>query len=50
MVSDVVAGALFLRRILITLLGLTVFTGVLAGVTTVQAMNVNLSTCVLGFE
>ena len=50
MVSNVVGDTLFLRRVLITFVGLTVFTGVLACVTVVQAMDVNLSTCVFGCD
>jgi hypothetical protein len=34
------ADAKFLRRVLLTLVGLTMVTGVLAGVTAVHAMNV----------
>ena len=37
--SIVVADVKFLRGILVALVGLTVLTGVLAGVTTLQAMN-----------
>ena len=37
--SNAVADVKFLRRILIALVGLTVLTGVLAAVATVQAMN-----------
>ena len=37
--SNVDADVKFLRRILFALVGLTVLTGVLAGVATVQAMN-----------
>ncbi len=50
MVSNGVADAVFLRRVLIALVSLTVLTGVLAGVTTVQAMNANPSTCVFGCQ
>ena len=37
--SNIVADVKFLRRILFALVGLTILTGVLAGVATVQAMN-----------
>ena len=50
MVSNVGADAVFLRRVLIALVGLTVLTGVLAGVTAVQAMNANPSTCVFNWQ
>ena len=35
------ANAMFLRRILFALVGLTMLTGILAAITTVQAMNAN---------
>ena len=50
MVSDNVADARFLRRVLFALVGLTLLSGILAGVTTVQAMNANPSTCVFGCQ
>ena len=37
--SYVVADVKFLRRVFFALVGLTVLTGILAGVTTLQAMN-----------
>ena len=37
--SNVVADVKFLRGVLFALVGLTVLTGILAGVTTLQAMN-----------
>ena len=37
--SNIVADVKFLRRILFALVGLTILTGVLAGVATVQSMN-----------
>ena len=40
------SDAKFLRRVLFVLVGLTIITGVLAGVTTVQAMNTNPLSCV----
>lgn len=43
--SNVVADVKFLRGVLFALVGLTVLTGILAGVTTVQALNDNPSTC-----
>jgi len=45
MSSTVVADAKFLRRVFFGLVGLTVMAGVLAGFTTVQAMNANPATC-----
>ena len=45
MSSTVVADAKFLRRVLFGLVGMTVMAGVLAGFTTVQAMNANPSEC-----
>ena len=50
MSTQVVADAKFLRRVLFGLVGLTVMAGVLAGFTTVQAVNANPSTCLFGCE
>lgn len=40
------SDAKFLRRVLFVLVGLTIITGVLAGLTTVQAVNANPLSCV----
>ena len=45
--SNVVADVKFLRGVLFALVALTVLTGVLAGVTTVQALHDDPPTCVL---
>jgi len=43
---DSVADAVFLRRILYAMMGLTMLTGILAKVTAAEAMNAKPSTCV----
>ena len=43
---DPVADAVFLRRILYAMMGLTMLTGIFAAVTAVEAMTDALSTCV----
>jgi hypothetical protein len=48
MSSTVVADAKFLRRVLFGLIGLTLITGVVAGFTTVNAMNASPTACVTG--
>ena len=48
--SNGVADALFFRPVMFALVGLTVVTDVLAGVTTVQAMNADPSTCMFACE
>ena len=42
---SVKADAKFLRRVLVALVGLTMMTGIVAGVTTVQAMNATAAMC-----
>ena len=44
------ANAMFLRRILFALVGLTMLTGVLAAITTVQAMNANQTAVLVDVE
>jgi hypothetical protein len=44
--NTVTADAKFLRRVFFGLIGLTLITGAVAGFTTVNAMNANLSACV----
>ena len=48
--SNGVADAVFLRRVLLVLVGLTVLTGVLAGVTTVQALEADPSICMFACQ
>ena len=48
--SNGVADVKFLRRVLFALVGATLLTGILAGVTTVQAINSDPSTCVVGCQ
>jgi hypothetical protein len=45
-----IADAKFLLRVVFALIGLTVITGVLAGVTTVQAMSARTLTCMYGCQ
>jgi hypothetical protein len=46
--NTVTADAKFLRRVFFGLIGLTLITGIAAGFTTVNAMNANTSSCVVG--
>lgn len=47
---NVVADTKFFRRVLFALVGLTAMTGILAGVTTVQATNTNPPVCEIGCD
>jgi hypothetical protein len=44
--NTVTADAKFLRRVFFGLIGLTLITGIAAGLTTVNAMNAGFSACV----